>query len=58
MATLVNYIERIVMAKANIRNPYVALLTKLNGGVHRKTNKALRKKQKQVMRKEMNKLLD
>ena len=46
------------MAKANIRNPYVALLRKLNGGVHRKTNKALRQKQKQIMRKDVNKLLD
>jgi len=46
------------MPKAKIRNPYVALLTKLNGGIHKKTNKALRKKQKQLMHNEINKLLD
>jgi len=46
------------MPKAKIRNPYVALLTKLNGGIHRKTNKALRKKQKQLIRSETNKFLD
>ena len=46
------------MAKQKIRNPYVALLHKLNGGAHKKSNKALRQQQKQKTRKEINNLLD
>lgn len=46
------------MAKQKLRNPYVALLTKLHSGPHKKTNKALRQEQKRQTQKEINKLLD
>jgi hypothetical protein len=35
-----------MMAKANIRNPYVCLAILRKGGAHRKTNKAIRAERK------------
>lgn len=47
------------MAKQKLRNPYAAQLRRLSGGgVHEKTNKAKRLKEKQETKKEIRKYLD